>query len=187
MAIAIINGSVMVRIKVDYTEASLATLTTLIGSSPGAYSEKVFKTLDDGEYYYVDAQDVISAPGANLLDAGKAASDGPVDLTSGAVTYPTLTANVNDLDPTGSGSDGVSILNVSNNSGAMRQITGIVAPTTSKTMVIYNDGPDTVRLRDQNANAIAANRFDVGGNINITDKTGLWLIYDTVTQRWRAL
>ena len=187
MATAITNGTVVVHIKIDYTEVDKATIITLVAGAPGTYSEKTFKALDTGLYHYVDAQDNVSGGNAATLDAGKAATDGPVDLTSGSITYPALTANVNDLDPTGSGSDGVSILNVSNASGGVVQIRGIVAPTTSKTMVIYSNGPDTVRLRDQNANATAANRFDIGGNINITDKTGVWLIYDTTAQRWRAL
>lgn len=189
MPIAITNGSVVVHVKVDYSEIDLVTLTTLVAGSPGVYGEKIFKTLDTGAYYYVDADDNIGEAGANTLDAGKAATDGPVDLSSGAYTYPPLTANVNNLDPTNGAltSDGVSILYFSNSSGAVRQVRGILAPSTSKTMVLYNYGPDVVRLRNENANSDAETRFAIGGNVNIGANEGLWVFYDSANQRWRAL
>jgi hypothetical protein len=184
--VAITNGTVVVHIIVDYTATDLTEIQTSVGSNPGTYSGKTFKALDTGLYHYVDGDDVIATK-ANTLDAGKSAVDGPIDFTTGQIDYPTLTGNTDNLDPTGSGSDGVNVLNLFNSSGAQMDIRGIVAPSTGKSMIIYNDGPDNVRLQPQNANATAANRFEVGGNLVLNDKESVMIWYDATIQRWKAL
>lgn len=185
---SITNGTVLVHIPVDYTAASLTEIQTEVAANPGTYSEKTFRALDTGLYHYVDAQDNVVSSNAVELSAGASATDGPADLSSGAVTYDITAANEQNLDPNGNDTtDGISILKFINTAGVNRLVDGLVRPSTAKTLVVYNEGPNNVRLRNNNANGDIDNRFDLNANITIGNKEGLWLFYDTVVEKWKAL
>ena len=182
----IVGGTAGVHMVVNYVADTLAEMEADVLANPGLYSEKTFKAIDTELFYYVDAGGNIIA-GADGLDPGKSAADGPADLSSGAVTFD-VTVNQNNCDPNGNDTtDGISILKFTNSTGNTMNIFGLVAPSTAKTMVIYNEGPNTVRLRNNHANGDIDNRFDLNSNINLGQKEGAWLFYDTALQKWKIL
>lgn len=74
-------------------------------------------------------------------------------------------------------------------SDATRTITGIVAKGHSFVYVISNVGSNSIAFANQSGLSVAANRIITGTSGTVTLAAGemLVLIYDSVSERWRAL
>jgi hypothetical protein len=128
---------------------------------------------DDFEAH--DHADEDLAPGdVNVTDAF---------LTSGIVSE-SLTAQADDWAPTGLAD--ASVIRV--DADADYDITGLTGGATGRHMVILNvDDTDTLTLKHEDANSTAANRFDLpsASDLAIGPRTGVHLIYDGTSSRWR--
>jgi len=108
------------------------------------------------------------------------------------VTHPDLTANTNDLTVAGMGT--AVVLNVDvDNGGSSVRLTGIQAPSPAypQMLALINTDANGVggrlRLRENDAGSLAANRFLMGGNVNLDADEGTVLLYDVAASRWRVI
>jgi hypothetical protein len=81
---------------------------------------------------------------------------------------------------------------VSLTTDAARSITGFLAPTTRRRVVVWNGnalGTFSITFPEQNAGSAAANRFNTGGdgNVVIAPQRGAEFIYDLAGARWKAM
>ncbi len=101
-----------------------------------------------------------------------------VSVPDFSATPQTLAGNVDDYTlPDDSG-----ILIVDNTSNV--QLRGIVAKTDGYTLSILNVGTNRVRVRAENANSVAANRFGGVGNKDIENGELMTVIYNSTISRW---
>ena len=72
---------------------------------------------------------------------------------------------------------------------ANRTITGIVAPTYARRIIIINDSAFNLQYDNQSASSTAANRIIVGKGSSHTQQGGttIELLYDTINSRWRII
>lgn len=181
-----IEGSVIVRIKIDYTAIGITEILSEIVANPGLYSNKTIKALDTSEYYYIDSNDNVEGGATDIKPNLKSTAD----LVEGVYTYPTLTSDENNLDPSNGSmtSDNVNLLYLSNNSGKTRKIGGILKPSTGKTMAIHNGGPDDIQLVSNSAYPDSRDsRLSLGKNLKIKAGRGIWLFYDFSAKGWKCL
>lgn len=70
---------------------------------------------------------------------------------------------------------------------AARSITGISGGVKGRSLRIFNVGSFSITLPYESTSSAAANRFYTpsGENTVLYPKSGVWLYYDSVTQRWR--
>lgn len=66
-------------------------------------------------------------------------------------------------------------------------ITGLATGASGRTVAIVNIGSFNITLKNASGSSTATNRFAFAGDIVLTPNTGVILIYDNTTQRWRAL
>lgn len=103
-----------------------------------------------------------------------------------------ITANQNDYAPTQASApttlDAASVLRLT--SDAARTITGLVAPTTNaegREVRIANIGTFPLTLAAESASSTAANRFALGGDMEIMPGGAVTLAYDATSSRWRPI
>lgn len=109
---------------------------------------------------------------------------GGADAIPNVVTSPAqITANTNDYNP-GAGD----IFRIDAN--AARDITGIVAGTNGKAIVLVNVGSSAVTLKHESASSSANNRITVpwaGDFLMAANGGSAVLVYFTASNRWRIL
>ena len=71
------------------------------------------------------------------------------------------------------------------NSDASRNITGLAGGADGRIIVIVNVGAQAIVLVDESVSSTAANRFALSGNTTLAADTGVSLIYDSTSSRWR--
>lgn len=92
-----------------------------------------------------------------------------------------ITADQNDY-PTGN----AGYMRIS--SDAARNITGLAGGVPGRPLIITNIGSFGITLVAASASSLAANRIVTGvGNVLIAVSTGVSLIYDGVSSRWRTI
>ncbi len=74
-------------------------------------------------------------------------------------------------------------------SSAIVQITGIIAPDSSRWKKIYllNVGASNITLVDASASSLISNRFAMNGNLILNPNEGAFFVYDQISLRWRCL
>ena len=109
----------------------------------------------------------------------------PFALTAD-ITPTTLSANVNNYEPTGAGTADIWRLEAS---GTARSVTGIAGGADGRILVVHNIGSTfNVVLVNESGSSSAANRLALGGNdVNIGPGLGVVLQYDATLSRWYPL
>lgn len=103
---------------------------------------------------------------------------------TGVISPAQLSANTDNWAPTGF----ATALHIRFSTDASRNITGIAAPTTGRTILLENIGAqDAVLVHD--ATSTAANRFYCPGSANFTlgANSACWIVYDATSSRWRVI
>ncbi len=105
-----------------------------------------------------------------------------IDLV--VITPAQLVANTDNWNPTGL--ETASVIRASTD--ASRNLTGLVAPSDDRLMILANIGAfDLVLVHD--ATSTAANRFYCPSDtdVTLTENAWTWLLYDLASARWRVL
>jgi hypothetical protein len=102
---------------------------------------------------------------------------------SGDITPATITADINDYDPTGL--SGAMILRLASDTNN-RRVTGIEGGTDGRILQVRNVGTTTYILSTQDAASLAKNRFDIGTDVEVAADEDYVLIYDATNTRWRS-
>lgn len=103
-------------------------------------------------------------------------------LTSNSVyDYGTLSTGLNDYD--------IPLNNfISINAGASASITGILAASYPRRIVIINrNSSNTIRLYDNSGSSSTINRFDLVSDYDIPANKSVEIFYDTLAARWRII
>jgi len=103
-----------------------------------------------------------------------------------------IAANVDDYDPTGWRDTGVvQVTGLLLDSNGNNDFTGLAAPSpaVSNMVYIFNTGVTggAITLVANSGNSVAANRFDMNGNTTLQPGEGLWVVYNTSTNRWNEI
>ena len=114
----------------------------------------------------------------------KLANKPPSRTLSPIISPAALTGNPNDWSPTGLSTAQVIRCDPG---GANREITGIVAQENGARIYLLNisDGDD-LKLKNENTNSSAANRFLLKADLTLEGNEGVCLIYDGTSSRWRV-
>lgn len=156
-------------------DADAAAQATTLGL--GTASNPQFATLELGH-----ATDTT----LTRLAAGRAAIEGKeiqtIDLT--VISPAQLTANTDDWNPTGLATAHV----IRADTDASRNLTGIVAPSIARWVILANVGANNLVLK-HDATSTAANRFLCPGSTDLTlsANTAVFLEYDLTSSRWRVV
>lgn len=94
-----------------------------------------------------------------------------------------ITANQNNYSPTGGSTSATWLIS----SDAARNITGISSPTDGRILTLHNVGGFTITLKDQDANSLAANRFDLVSDLALLAGMSVTLQYDNLNTKWRSI
>lgn len=111
-------------------------------------------------------------------------------IVSGTISYensatlspPQITVNQNDYFPDGLHTSAILRLD----SSSVVNITGFQAPEKAQQITVFNVGNSGIRLKINDANSLAVNRFLIGGDILLQENESVILIYDIVDTRWRT-
>lgn len=97
-----------------------------------------------------------------------------------------IVANQNDYNPTGWG---ISINRLELTSDANRDITGLSAGGFSRkeTVLIINEGNFNLKLKKEDGNSLANNRFRIQSDLTIEGGESVLLIYSVTSSRWIAI
>lgn len=114
------------------------------------------------------------------LAAGPSFSDLAYDVISPAQ----LTANTDDWDPAGLSTADI----IRASTDASRNLTGIVAPDYTRTLVLVNVGAFDLVLK-HDTTSTAANRFYCPNDADLTlsKDSAIWLEYDLTSARWQVV
>lgn len=118
-------------------------------------------------------------------EGNKLINIGEISVSSAAIiSPPSFSTTQNNYNPTDLQRSHVMRLTA----GAASSITGIQAPDTAlnKVLIIFNIGANNITLTDNSASSLAPNRFLMNGNTLLNPNEGIILLYDQLSQRWRA-
>ncbi len=115
---------------------------------------------------------------------------GVTQITDNIITAATLTADVDNWNPTGFATANMIRVDVDANN---REITGMIAPSAGVNRIVsinnINSGSDDLRFKENDASSDAANRFLLRDNgdkaIKPNETATFW--YDHTSSRWRPL
>ena len=102
---------------------------------------------------------------------------------TGVISPSQITSNQNDYTP--SGFSTASVVRLSTD--ASRDVTGLAAGASGRTVYVYNVGSFNVVLRTEHASSTAVNRFGFSADLTLASKQGATLIYDDMLSRWRQV
>ena len=102
---------------------------------------------------------------------------------SGAISPTALAAQADNYNPTGL--SGAAIIRLT--ASAPEPITGIVAPSTGRVILLANIGTNTITLKNENASSTAANRFNLTADYSLTGSKSCLIWYDLTSARWRLV
>ncbi|MBO0715988.1 MAG: hypothetical protein J2P55_01460 [Rhizobiales bacterium] len=170
---------------VDNNSVSIATTAYVIGQAGGA------NPLMNGaaapgvstrwsRQDHVHPTDTSRAPIASPSFTGTVTIGGSFVL-SGIATPAAISANQNNYNPTGLGSNVLLRLSAT----APVNITGLVAQTSGSLVALTNTGASAITLTNLDAGSSAANQFNIGANVSLTTGQTALLIYDGTTSQWR--
>ena len=101
---------------------------------------------------------------------------------SATLSPPQIVVNQNDYFPDGLHESAILRLD----SSGVVNITGLKAPDKAQQITLFNVGSSGIRLKINDANSLAENRFLIGGDILLQQNESVILIYDIVDNRWRT-
>lgn len=117
-------------------------------------------------------------------NGGTKVSTIPQDFVlSGYLTPAQITSNQNDYAPAGVTTATVLRLNTD----ASRNITGLADPREGAVKTLINVGTNPIVLKNADAGSSAANRFDIGADVTLSQKQAVTLRYDGTDSRWKLL
>ena len=135
---------------------------------------------------YDGTNNIRKAIGSNtqvlIADSAQASGNRWGDTYSSILSPAAFAATQNNYNPAGLADANVLRLT----STGAQSITGITAPSETKTIIIFNIGAANITLTDASAGSVAANRFQMNGNTILGPNEGIILWYDITTARWRA-
>lgn len=136
----------------------------------------------------VNANDVaINYANANTWTAAQtinALLDAQQDIRfSGDISPAQLTAQTDNWNPTGWST--ASIIRVDTNGSI--SLTGLAGGADGRLAFIHYIGVNSLIIQDEHASSTAANRFALNANISLGPDQSTLFLYDTTTQRWRAI
>lgn len=117
-----------------------------------------------------------------ISDSAQASGNRWGDVFSSILTPAAFAATQNNYNPAGLSDANVLRLT----STGAQSVTGIVAPASTKTLVVFNIGASNITFVDASAGSTAANRFQMNGNTLLNPNEGAIFWYDVTTQRWRC-
>lgn len=117
-----------------------------------------------------------------ISDSAQASGNRWGDVFSSILTPAAFAATQNDYNPVGLADANVLRLT----STGAQSVTGIVAPASTKTIIVYNIGAANITFVNASAGSTAANRFEMNGNTLLNPNEGAIFWYDITTQRWRC-
>lgn len=98
----------------------------------------------------------------------------------GVISPAQITADQNNYNPPNLATSSVVRLT----SDALRNITGFLAGTLWKILLVENIGTFSIVLKNASTSSTAANRFSFGADLTILPGQGIILLYDGVQNRW---
>ncbi|GAB4486464.1 MAG: hypothetical protein OHK0019_00180 [Saprospiraceae bacterium] len=135
---------------------------------------------------------IVGADADGDLDTVGIGAEAELHLTNGTlgtnfhttISPSQLTATQNDWNPTGLSTAWIIRLS---GDASFRLITGIVAPSFAKRLILHNTGSDAILLPTQHTGSSAANRFNFGRDVILFGGKSIEIVYDPTTSRWRLL
>lgn len=192
-----------------FPDALPGSTSMLMVSSTGAITATRNPTLDDITCDDITADDIgcdslvattgvtagiatldeLLVTGLLAVDSGVIQLQGEVSIqkfvTQDSIISPTaLSGNTDNWNPTGLAN--ASLIRIS--SSAAYNLTGIVAPSGSKELLLVNVGTFTITLKDE-ITSTAANRFVCPGGVDVAlvSRGSVRLWYDLTSTRWRPI
>lgn len=99
---------------------------------------------------------------------------------TGAITPPALAAATHNYNPVGLSTANVLFLSA----GANYDLTGIEAQENGRVLFLINLGTGSVKLKNNNANSLAPNRFRLRADATLQQNNGGIIIYNTTLAAW---
>jgi hypothetical protein len=129
---------------------------------------------------HVHPTDTTRAPLASPSFTGTVTIGGAFVL-SGVATPAALSANTNNWNPTGLGSNTVFRVSAT----ASVNVTGLVAQAAGSSLVLINTGTYPITLTNLDSNSSSANQFNLGANVSLGASQAIQLWYDGTSSQWR--
>lgn len=139
----------------------------------------------NGAYYLSRANHTGTQLAATISDFATAvgATTGNIAANftlTGAITPPALVAATHNYNPAGLSTANVLFLSA----GANYDLTGIQAQENGRVLFIINSGTGSVKLKNNNANSLAPNRFRLRADATLQENNGGIIIYNTTLAAW---
>lgn len=100
---------------------------------------------------------------------------------TGAITPPPIAAHTNNYNPAGLATANILFLDATAN----YDLTGLEAQENGRVLFIQNISTNgDIKLKNNNANSLAANRFFLNADATIKKGMGTTIIYNSTLQRW---
>lgn len=96
----------------------------------------------------------------------------------------TMTTNRHNWNPTGFSTAGLVRITPQTSE---RTITGFLAPSDRRMIIIVNIGTNNLILSDESGSSTAANRFALNGDQTLAPDECGTIMYDTDSSRWRLI
>ena len=163
--------------------------STLDGSTdltPGV----IYQASDDDKVYFSNS-DGTPQKSVSESSSGTQEQDAPISIPDDAIVAADVSfeANtINNYNPTGF--DSAVLIEFTNSSGGNKNITGFPAPSVNKIIKLFNNGPDNIRLKNQNTNSAVGNRIaNPNGTTNFVLNADEYveIYYSLTSSEWKVL
>jgi hypothetical protein len=139
----------------------------------------------NGAYYLSRANHTGTQLASTISDFATAVGNATGNIAAnftltGAITPPALVAATHNYNPTGLSTANVLFLSA----GANYDLTGIEAQENGRVLFIINLGTGSVKLKNNNANSLAPNRFRLRADATLQENNGGIIIYNTTLAAW---
>lgn len=168
--------------RANHTGTQLAaTISDFAATVNALESSGIVGTPGNTKYYGTDGTGVKGFFDFPAIGAGEANFQDVVRFTS-KITPAALTASTHDYNPAGLATANVVFISATGN----QDLTGIAAQEDGRVLFVQNYllGGGDVKLKNNNANSLAANRFLLDADVTIKAGMGVTLIYSTSVSRW---
>lgn len=174
----------------DPLDLTVGQVQTLLNIADGA--TKGVSLEDEGTPVTGTPHTTLDFVGAGVTVTNAGSGEATITIPGGAggqiiindvITPAVIGANQNDYSPTG-----LSTANIVRLSSSLNvDITGLLAQPAGARYYVFNVGSFTIKLKNDNAGSILANRFLFKSDLSIEAKEGIVIWYDGASSRWRAL
>jgi hypothetical protein len=153
-------------------------------ASPASTDQIVFYQTSGGTLKKSTLSNLLALAWASPVFTGTLVSS-QATVIIGMLTPATVTADVNDYNPTGLATS--TTLRLASDNLGVRNITGIAGGADGRLLLLHNIGTtDNLVLKNANSSSTAANRFAFVGDRTILPNGVLILQYDGTSSRWRT-